>query len=87
VSVPEGTPITRGGKKVGLETLQEGDPVTVQVARKEGRVVARTITVGPPGPAAAAPLPRDSVIPRVRLALKLVEQILGQMDKQGPPRR
>jgi hypothetical protein len=83
VSVPEGTPVTRDGRKVDLGALQEGDPVTVQVERKDGAVVARSVRVGPPAAAA-----RDAAIPRVRAVLKMVDQILEQAEKRSrPPER
>src|SRR5205807_1837487 len=82
VAVPEGTPVTRGGKEVGLEGLKEGDPVTVRAERRAGRLTATALQVGPPAPEAtvaqkpAMPAEREPVVPRVRRALKIADDVL-----------
>jgi hypothetical protein len=82
VEVPKAASIHKDGKKVGLESLKEGDPVTVQIDRKGDQKVARSIQVGPSGEAAAQSPARQDAIPRVRRLLKLLDQILGQMEQR-----
>jgi hypothetical protein len=81
IAVPEDVPITRDGKKIGLDNLKEGDGVSVQVERKGSQVKARSVQVGKAPPAPAA-MRTDKVVPRVRQVLKIVDQILQQIEQQ-----
>jgi hypothetical protein len=83
IGVPEGAAISRDGKKIGLDGLQEGDAVTVMVERKEGQLTARSVQVGKTPPAAAA-MQKDDVLPRVRQVLRIIDQILQQIEKRPP---
>ena len=78
VDVPESARIERNGKAATLDDLKEGDAVTVQVEKKDGRESALSIQVGA-APAAAAK-PASKVIPKVRIILKVVDQVLQSME-------
>jgi hypothetical protein len=82
VAVPEGTPIARGGKAVALEDLREGEAVTVRTEKRDGRLTARSVEAGA---VASAAQKRSDLIPRLRLALQLADQILRQMERSRPP--
>lgn len=78
VDVPESARIVRDGKAATLDDLKEGDAVTVQVEKKDGRALALSIRVGA-GPASTAK-PASKVIPRIRIILKVVDQVLQSME-------
>jgi hypothetical protein len=88
VTVPEGVKIVKGDKALTIDVLKEGEQVTVKVDRRAGRPVAVSVHVGPL-PAAAAAAERPNVIPRLRMALQIADQILQQMEQQDrpPPRK
>jgi hypothetical protein len=81
VTVPEGVKILKGDKALTIEVLKEGEQVTVKVDRRGGRPVAVSVHVGPLPAGAAAE--RPNVIPRLRMALQIADQILQQMDRQN----
>ena len=88
VQVPEGTPLRRGEKTVMLADLKEGETVTVRTAKRDGRLTALEVRVGPA--AAATAQGPDRTVPRLRLLLKIADQILGQMEaprSEPPPAR
>jgi hypothetical protein len=82
ISVPEKTAITRDGKAIKLEDLKEDEQVAVPVEKLGGKLVAKSIQVG--GSAAAPPRPtaRNDRIERLRMALRLADWILQQIDSQ-----
>jgi hypothetical protein len=81
IAVPEGTPILRDGKKIDLVGLQEGEAVSVQVDRKEKQLKAVSVQAGKVVPQAGA-MRNNDVVPRVRQALKVLDAILQQMERQ-----
>ncbi|MGH7225265.1 MAG: hypothetical protein ACRELF_18745, partial [Gemmataceae bacterium] len=91
LSVTKDTVITRDGKKIALDGLKEGETATVKAKKDKDRLTAASIQVGegaasPAAPAAqgAAP-PRRNLIPRVRRALQMADELLRQMEERGPP--
>ncbi len=76
VAVPETARIMKGGKAVSLEALKEDDPISVAAEKRDGRLTATTIQVGPGGPAEKA-----TVVPRIRIALKVIDAVLQQLEK------
>ena len=86
LAVPEKVDITRDGKKIALEDLKEGEAVTVKTESRKGKLTAVSIQVGQAAAAArpAAP-PRRNLIPRLRQALKIADELLREMEEQGPP--
>jgi hypothetical protein len=91
IAVPEEAAITRDGKKIALDDLKEGETVTVRTESRKGRLTARSIQAGKVAAAAEAPAmpPRRDILPRLRQALKLADELLREMEEQGgaPPKR
>jgi hypothetical protein len=86
VAVPEGTAITRDGKKITLDDLKEGETVTVRTESRKGRLTAVSIQAGKAAAAQAPAMPpRRDIIPRLRQALKLADELLREMEEQGAP--
>jgi hypothetical protein len=83
IAVPAAAKVYKGGKAVEFVDLREGDQATIQVERREGRLSALEVRVGPP---VVAERPRRPVIARVRRALRLAEEILKRVDPEpGQP--
>lgn len=83
IAVPETARIVRGDKVIALEDLKEGEPVTVQTERRAGQWTARAIQAGPGG---AAQMKRpDGDFPRVRMALRIAEFVLQQVERFHKP--
>jgi hypothetical protein len=81
IAVTDATKIRKGDKTVAFEELKEGEAVTVQAEKRDSRLTAVTIQVGPSGPVPAmAPEQRD-LLPRIRRALQMADKILEQMEK------
>lgn len=89
VAVPEGAAIIRDGKKIALDDLKEGESVTVRTEMRKGQLTALSIQSGQAAAAPAPPPQRRPVIPRLRQALKLADELLREMEEQGglPPER
>ncbi|HWG45699.1 MAG TPA: hypothetical protein VN688_23260 [Gemmataceae bacterium] len=86
IAVPESTAITKDGKNIAFDTLKEGETATVTTEMRKGRLIAKSIQVGEAAAAArpAALPPRREIIPRLRQALKLADELLREMeDRQG----
>jgi Cu/Ag efflux protein CusF len=79
IQVPETTKIVKGDKPAALEDLKEGDPASVQVERRDGKLSARSIQAGP-GAGKAVAATKSEWVPRARLALQIVDQILKQLE-------
>jgi hypothetical protein len=85
VSVPEAARIVKDGKDATLDDLKEGDGAAIQVEKKDGRLSALSIQVGP-GVAPAPESRRAKVISKVRKALQMVDQVLqGIEDRDRQP--
>lgn len=87
IAVPEEATIIRDGKKITLDDLNEGDAVTVKTEKRKGKLMAVSIQVGEapaPGAAPAGP-PRGELIPRLRQALKMADELLRQVEEGGMP--
>jgi len=82
IAVPEAAHIVKDGKDATLSDLKEGDAAAVQAEKKDGRLTALSVQVGPGAAAAPAEKPASKVIPRVRLILKVVDQVLQGMDNR-----
>jgi hypothetical protein len=82
IAVPEKTPITRDGKDIAFEALKEGETVTVKTQSRKGQLSALSIRVGQAAATASAPPPRRALIPRLRQALKLADDLLRQMENR-----
>ena len=80
VAVPEGVKIRKGETEVAFNALKEGEPVRVQTEKREGRLSAVAIQVGP-GAAPAAMPERPNLLPRLRQALQMADKLLEQLEK------
>ncbi|HTU17086.1 MAG TPA: hypothetical protein VMG10_03425 [Gemmataceae bacterium] len=85
IAVPEKAAITRDGKKIALDDLKEGEAVTVKTESRKGKLTAVSIQVGKAAAAQPAAPPRRNLIPRLRQALKIADELLREMEEQGPP--
>lgn len=90
ISVGDKTAILRDGKKIALEELKEGETVTVKAESLKGKLTALSIQTGAAVPAAPAAQPagppRRELIPRLRQAMKMADELLREMeDRNGSP--
>ena len=86
VAVPEAARIVKDGKEVKLDDLKEGDAAAVQVEKKDGRASALSIQVGAGAAPAVAEKPASKMIPRLRMLLKVADQVLQNMqDRDRQP--
>lgn len=83
VAVPESARIVKDGKEATLNDLKEGDTATVRVENKDGRPAAASILVGPGGAAGQAAKPKADVVPKLRLLLKIADQMLQGMENKN----
>ena len=79
IGVPESARVLRDGKAIAFDELKEGEGVTVNVEKRDGRFTAKTLQVG----VAVAPAKPSNAIPRVRLILRIVDGILQQMEERN----
>jgi hypothetical protein len=80
IAVLEKTPILRDGKNISFDALREGEMVTVKTQSQKGQLSAISIQVGPAAATASSRPPRRALIPRLRQALKLADELLRQME-------
>lgn len=85
IAVPEETTITRDGKKITLDDLKEGQTVTVKTESQKGKLTAVSIQVGQAAPAKPNAPPRRNLIPRLRQALQMADELLRAMEEQRKP--
>jgi Cu/Ag efflux protein CusF len=85
IAVPEETAITRDGKKITLDDLKEGETVTVKAESRKGKLTAVSIQVGQAAAAQPAAPPRRNLIPRLRQALKMADELLREIEERGMP--
>lgn len=83
IAVPEKTAISRDGKKITFDDLKEGETVTVKAESRKGGLTAVSIQVGQAAPANPAAPPRRNLIPRLRQALQMADELLREMVEQG----
>jgi Cu/Ag efflux protein CusF len=85
IAVPEQTAITREGKKITLDELKEGEAAMVKTEKREGKLTAVSIQVGQAAAARSVAPPRRNLIPRLRQALKIADELLREMEEQRTP--
>ena len=78
IAVPETTRVLRDGKAIPFDELMEGEAVTVTVEKRDGRLSAMTLQAG----MAVAMAKESNFVPKLRLALRIADAILQQMEKQ-----
>jgi hypothetical protein len=85
VAVPEAAKIVKEGKPSSLEALKEGDVVAIRVERRaNNQVIALEVQAGPGAALSATPAAaeRSRVVPRLRQALHLADELLRRMDPE-----
>ena len=87
VAVPESARIVKDGKEATLDDLKEGDSATVQVEKKDGRTVALSVQVGAGAATAQADKTRSKAISKIRILLKVADQVLQQMENRDRDRQ
>lgn len=86
IAVPEKVAILRDGKKIALDDLKEGEAVTVKTESRKGKLTAVSIHVGQAAAAERPAMPpRRNLIPRLRQALKIADELLREMEEQREP--
>ncbi|HZV07075.1 MAG TPA: hypothetical protein VE999_18480 [Gemmataceae bacterium] len=87
IAVPEETAITRDGKKINFDDLKEGETVAVKTESRKGKLTAVSIRVGQAAAAQPAGPPRRNLIPRLRQALQMADELLRELEerRQAPP--
>jgi Cu/Ag efflux protein CusF len=87
IAVPEETTIMRDGKKISLDYLKEGDTVTVKTESRKGKLTAVSIQIGQAAAVLPAVPPRRNLIPRLRQALQMADELLRELEqhRQAPP--
>jgi hypothetical protein len=86
LDVPEEAKILKDGKPLAFDDLKENETVRVQVEKRNGRLTALQIQVGPVGVAAAPPRQQQDAIPKLRRVLQMLDKVLEQMEKSREPR-
>jgi hypothetical protein len=85
VTVPDDAKILSGEKSLTFDDLKEGQQASLRLQRRDGRVSAASIQVGPGGP---APADKPRPLTRLRRLLPIADEVLKQMDRSpsGPDR-
>jgi hypothetical protein len=65
--------------------LKEGETVTVKTQSQKGKLTAVSIQVGQAEPAKSNVPPRRNLIPRLRQALQMADELLREMEEQRKP--
>lgn len=85
IAVPDRAKIVRDGKPATLDSLKEGDSVAVRIQREGGKLTAAEVQAGPGATLSAAPsAERGKVVPRLRQALHIADEVLKRLDTPAP---
>lgn len=77
LAVPQELAVARDGKAAEFADLKEGEQAVVQFVRRDGKRVATSVQVGE----AAAAVPRENRLQRLRRVLKYVDLMLDLADR------
>jgi hypothetical protein len=81
IAVPESAKVLRDGKAIGLDDLKEGESVAVAAEKRDGRWSAKTVQAGmTTAVPEAAQKEASNAVPRLRMLLRIADEILKQMD-------
>jgi cold shock CspA family protein len=87
VTVPESAKVVKEGKPASLDALREGDAVAIRVEHRDGRLTALEVQAGPGAAlSAAATTERGRMVPRIRQALHIADEVLRRIDTADPDR-
>jgi Domain of unknown function (DUF5666) len=81
VTVPADVKITKDQKEIPFDDLKEGDQVLVQVEKRDGKLVAKSIQLGVTANAQPSAGPSQNNIAQLRRALKLIDAFLQMMEQ------
>jgi hypothetical protein len=81
VVVPEGARISRDQKPIRFEDLKEGEQAVVATEKKDGQLTAKLVQIGAAAPT-NPPERGERRIERIRQILKMVDEVLQQIDKR-----
>jgi Cu/Ag efflux protein CusF len=82
--IPKDLKVQREDKATDFDELKEGEPLSFEAEKKDGKMLAKSLRVGPPDPnakSAPASMPEDKKGEKVRKVLETVFQILDQMRR------
>jgi hypothetical protein len=82
IAVSETARVLRDGKAIPFEELKEGEAVTVTVEKRDSQLTATTLQAGM-AVAAVASAKQSSIVPKLRLLLRIADGILQRMEKQN----
>jgi hypothetical protein len=84
ISVPEDAKVTRDQRAISFDDLKEGDRVLVQVEKRDGKLVAKSIQLGVTANVTPKEEPSQrNNIEQVRKALKLLDLFLQIMEQKS----
>jgi hypothetical protein len=84
IAVPEGAKILKGDKAITLDDLREDEAVRVQAEKRDGKLTAVRVEVGPAGATPADQ--RQDFVPKLRRVLQMADKVLEMIDKSREPR-
>jgi cold shock CspA family protein len=85
IAIPENAKVGKDGKSSSLEALKEGDAVAVRAERRDGRLTAVEVQAGKGAGLTATPASeRPRMIPRLRQALHLADEVLRRVEPFEP---
>ncbi len=83
--IPKDLKVQRGEKATGFDELKEGELLSFEADKKDGKFMAKSLRAGPPDPnanSAPAMLPDDKKGEKAMKVLEIVFQILDQMRRE-----
>ena len=81
VLIPEQVRVTRLGKPIAYFEVQEGETAVVKTEKKDRRLYAKEISIGP-ADASPAPARQDRPVEKVRQILKFLDAALQQLEEK-----
>jgi hypothetical protein len=85
--IPKDLKVQRGDKPTGFDELKEGELLSFEADKKDGKFLAKSLRAGPADPnakSAPAMLPEDKKGEKARKVLEIVFKVLEQMQRERP---
>jgi hypothetical protein len=85
--IPKDLKVQRGDKPTGFDDLKEGELLSFEADKKDGKFLAKSLRAGPPDPnakSAPAMLPEDKKGEKAKKVLEVLFKILEQMQRERP---
>jgi len=83
--IPKDLKVQRGDKASGFDELKEGELLSFEADKKDGKFLAKSLRAGPPDPnakSAPAMLPEDKKGEKAKKVLEILFKILDQMQRE-----